>query len=270
MLHQQFYPNLIYLTTNIINQIFLNASRLIIFDNILQIVEYLTTRKKLISNHQYKECIINVLYNIMISGTFDPLFNFIKQVIEILLNTNDWKHFVQSGLIDKHVINTLLNRLNDETNVKTLHADKSWCRLLKIMNDSLNTNKNNLLSVDHETKEQDESKDNQSDESYYCSKHHSMTVCTNMTATATSTRNCILCDACKESLAFKYKCDECHEFVCINCDNLVQSLNRLLKMKQFGQFQARIGDCDEKSKVLKLVKCLCNMRNVGLLCQLAV
>ena len=89
-----------------------------------------------ISDDEYSQGIIDLFSNIMVCGTFDGLFLFIKELMRIFLDSNDWKQFLQSGLINKNVLNKILSKLNDKTNVESLNCDKLWCKLLNRMCDS--------------------------------------------------------------------------------------------------------------------------------------
>ena len=253
MLTERYYPDLMYLTDEVMYRILLNAPRSIIFENIQLIVKHLVKQQTLVNNHEiYQQCIINVFYYIMINGSYDAYFNFIKQLICIILNTKHWKHFLQSKLIDKSFLLKLLNKLmsNEDINV-----DKLWCQLVIKMNDSLDNN--DLLNEYHDN-DDDVNESKQNDNfgheacAYYCNKKHLMVVRTikNDKHTATKGR-CNICGIL--SVALDYECDKCSEYICHNCINTFDELNKMLRMKQFDKFNKWIEKCNNTSRVLKLV-----------------
>ena len=238
MLKKQLYPDLNYLTTKVMRMIFLNGSRLVIPENICLIVKHLVTQE--MDNDSYKQYVINVLYRIMMNGTFDGYFDFIKHLICIFVKANNWKHFLQSKLIDRHVVKQLSNKLND--------TDPSWYQLLSKMNGSFDDN--NLLNEYDDDAKYNESKMNESDE-ICCNKNHLLIKYQN-SQTALNEK-CTLCEE-KSVRIDCYQCVECNECICNDCYNTVAKLNAMLKKRQFEQFEETTDKYDKESKLLKLVE----------------
>ena len=269
MLNEQMYPNMDHITVTLICEIFRYSPRLFIHENITLIAKHLAKRyfnDDSISFYQYEQCIINILYVIMIKGTFDAFFDFIKEMICILLNTNDWKNFTTSELLDKESIDCIQDNFNDKKKiVQSKYVDKLWFPLLNIMSNSFD-NASLLKQYDDESKVENENQnenglsspgDNYNNSrDYYCIQNHLMTQVTQRIRRYQSRplNRCILCDTMSGMM--DYSCRQCQEYVCSDC-NVEMSysiLNQLLELKCFDTFNEKIQNCNENDKMFKLVK----------------
>lgn len=185
-----------YLTNELVDDIFENDYRMTIAQNIEIVVKCTMKIRHTMANNEYLQGIMDLFYNIMINTTFDAFFSFIKQLITILLDSNDWKHFLTSKLINKNVLNKTLSKLND----------KLWCKLLKTMCDSYD-NPQLLNQYDDNNNDTNESKENQSNCDYCCNQDHLMC---NMNGKHSG--KCILCDELCNMI--EYQCIQCDEYVC--------------------------------------------------------
>ena len=144
ILNEQLYPNFGFVEKKSIELILVKAQATIIYQNMEIVVRYLHDYS--IKHHhslKMKKChIINTLAQIMGIGSFDSYFKFIKHLIEILLDTDDWKYFIKSDLIDKQVLAQIWCKITEENNGK----DKSkWCKLLDTMCKSIEKAETSLL-----------------------------------------------------------------------------------------------------------------------------
>ena len=86
MLNEKLFYNLIFLTSDLIPFILWNHQKYD-YSNILMIIEYLSNMKDSISFDEYKECVINVFYNILMNGTVMDIL-FYQTFNTLLLNSN--------------------------------------------------------------------------------------------------------------------------------------------------------------------------------------
>ena len=263
MLNEQMYPNIDHITVTLIYQIFHHSPRLFIYKNITLIVKHVAKRyfnHDSISFYQYEQCIINILYSIIVRGTFNAFFEFSKEMICILLNTNDWKNFTTSELLDKESIECIQDNFNDNKKaVERKHADKLWLRLLNVMSNSFD-NASLLNQYDDESKEQNKSREdnnrNQHDGEYYCNQNHLMTKATQSIRRYDSkpSSKCIFCDTVSGMM--DYSCRQCQEYICNDCNVEISCiiLNQMLELKRFAAFNQQIQSCNENDKMFKSVE----------------
>ena len=243
MLNEKLYPSMDYITNQLVSgRIGANPGYLI-YDSIKTVVRYLHSIKDSLSIKEYKASMVNVLSNIMITGTFDGYEKFVKHLVEIFLDINDWKQCIKSDLIDKKLIYQILDKIKNTRNVVDR---KQWQNLLMEMRDLVSSNK-----LENENDSNDDSKVDD-ERGYDCNERHLMSEMktSNDKKTQKEMKKCIFCrEFCN---LLKYRCILCNGYVCHDCD-IVQKLDKLLKIKEFQQFTEKIQSYNPKSKVLEQV-----------------
>ena len=250
MLQNKLYPNYIYLTQKLIVDTLRNARINLVHKNVLIIVRYLSNMKNEVSTTDYKQWIINMFYYIMMNGTMDGYFKMFKEMIEILLNEDDWKCFRNSKIIDKQLLMSLKQQIENRSNMRDVCDDK-WCLLLKTMIDSFDHDDTKLLERygDDELDRKTNDKDND-DNHHYCSENHLMNqVNGDDNNGLLSTKQCNYCNEMNVS----FECVKCKEFICNECLNIVVKLIDLLKNEEFNQF-SQILDQYNKIKQENMIK----------------
>ena len=265
MLNEQLYPDLMYLSDNLIDYTLRNASITLIHKNILIIVKYLSMQET-VSINVYTEWIVNIFYNIMINGTMDGYFKMFKEMIMILMNNEksqkpkkaeqqqqqqreeNWKYFTKSKIIDRKLWIKLEKKIRDPTNIKDICDDK-WCLLLKTMIDSFNDE--TLLSKYDDNDESDcktannEKNEQGNNESFYCNKNHLMIKMNDnyndANESSSDEKLCIWCDKWYKMSLFSFECSQCKEYICTQCCIDTIALIVILENEGFDQFKARLA-----------------------------
>ena len=235
MLNEELYLNKMYLANDLIDLTLVNAHIHLIHKHILIIVKYLSNynMKHKVPTLEYKQWIIHIFYNIMMRGTMDGYLLMFKEVIQILLEQNDWKCFTKSGtIIDKPVLIAIEKKMNDPTNIKDICDDK-WNLFLKRMIDSFDdeTLLNDYDDLDCKTNEQNDN------DVYYCNKNHLMTKMNDNYSDSSSDKKCICCNEFYDVLYISFECSKCEECICKQCINHVIKLIQMLENEMFDQFQ---------------------------------
>ena len=255
MLNEQLYPNYIYLSNDLIRIAIKNAQIHLVHKNVLIVVEYLRNMKDSVSIHEYKKWIINIFYSIMMHGTMDGYFKMLKEMIELLLNDNDWKCFIQSKIIDRNLLVNVQEKINNPTNTTDIVDDK-WCLLLERMIDSFDDG-TLLNKYQEDSKDAEEEKEKERDDSYYCIKENHLMIemkCNDMYSSNTkSNKNknhkCNYCNKLYDDLnSLSFECIECEEYICKECINNLIMLIHYLKNEQFEQFDAKMKQYNEEKQ----------------------
>ena len=220
-------------------------------------MKYLSNMKDKVSIHHYKQWIIDIFYTIMMKGTMDGYFKMFKEMIEILLNINDWKCFTHSKIIDKQLLIKTQQQTTDPRNDRDMVDDK-WCLLLQTMIDSFD-DKTLLRKYDNcdESESKTSDKDNAND-TYYCNQHHLMNKKNNTNDNdSLSIRKCNYCQELRAESLLSLECLKCQEYICNECLNSDTKLIDLLKNEQINQFNQAL---DRYSKIkqesmIKTVEC---------------
>ena len=161
MLNEKLYPVNGHAVRQLVTVILVNASGIIIYQNIAIAVKYLHCCfiKEICSLKLMKYLIVNILCDIMEKGTFDGYFGLIAHLIEILLDSDDWRNFIKSDLIDKQVLQQIRCKIAEQSSAK----DKTkWSKLLDTMCKSIDEADSSLL------REYDCQDDTKSDDDYTC------------------------------------------------------------------------------------------------------
>ena len=249
-----------YLTNELVVIILSNGGRLTIGQSIRIIVNYAVKISNTMQNNTYQQGMIDIFYRVMAYGKFEAFFAFVKELIKIFLNADDWKTFVNGELINKNVLNKILSKLNRDTDVYGINCDQLWRKLLQTMCDSYD-NPQLLDQYDNYNDDDSESKNNNNGDDdkydYYCDNNHLMIENTKDNDNYNGNNNhkqnkCILCSQLCDTM--DYQCIECNECVCCNCNMEFKQLNQKLKMKQFEQFASKISKYDKSNKILQIVE----------------
>ena len=259
MLNEQLYPNYVYLSQGLIATTLGNARVHLVHKNMLTIVKYLSNMKDNVSINEYQQWIINIFYHVMTEGTMDGYFKMFKEMIEVLLNADDWKCFTTSKTIDKTSLVNLKQQINNPRNTKDL-CDEKWCLLLRIMIDSFDdkTLLDEYDNYDNDENEADSKTNDVNKNDYYCNQNHLMIKINddNDSINSTSIMKCNYCDELRYIHALSFECAKCKEYVCDVCFNSVKKMIQLLENDDFDQFHHMVHEYKKRrqKKVIKTVE----------------
>ena len=258
MLNEKLYTNLMHLSNDLIDITVANARVHLVHKNLLMIVKYLNSMTDTVSINEYRQWIINVFYNIMMSGTMDGYFKMLKEMIVILLNNEqlqqpddcDWKCFTKSQIIDAELLMKLKDKMDGSTNTQDI-ADSKWCILLKDMIDSFKNDKI-LSKYDGEDETAENKSDSKEDaenngDNPHCTKNHSMLEMSskNNTHDTESGKKCNCCSEFKYTNVLSFECVECGDYICQECSSDLIKLNQYLENEGFQQFETMMNQCSK-------------------------